>query len=350
MRTVWLRPSTVIALVLSSIFSAASTHVLTVSRSAINFGTQPVSTTSTQMVAMSNSGTASILIQSVTISGSTAFQESGFTGAVTLAPSQTLSLTVSFTPIASGSYSGTLSISATGGASKSIALSGSGTSGASSSGSTAYSNIDDSTTLNSGGSNVGWGWCGSTSCAGGGSTASQQISWGQQPSLDGSGSVQFMVSGSAFADGLWWYKVGPNDSVANFQFDFWLNVSQAATSYSQALEFDVFQYIVPTRYMFGTQCDYAKGYRNGAWDVWDAGAGQWTHTSFACPGFVPGDWYHITWNFHRTSDKYEHYDSVAIQHYDSTGTTQLGSSNTTVNIAWPSGPLPSGWSGNLGKF
>jgi hypothetical protein len=63
---------------------------------------------------------------------------------------------------------------------------------------------------------------------------------------------------------------------------------------------------------------------------------------------VPGDWYHITWNFNRTADGNEHYNNVTVQHYDSTGTTQLGSSNTAVNLVMPSGPLPSGWSSNLG--
>jgi hypothetical protein len=79
--------------------------------------------------------------------------------------------------------------------------------------------------LNASGSTVGWWWCATSSCAGGSGNATQQISWGQQPSLDG-GSAQFMISG-AYADGLWWYKVGANDSVSNFKLDFWLNVSQA---------------------------------------------------------------------------------------------------------------------------
>ncbi len=213
---------------------------------------------------------------------------------------------------------------------------------------TVYAKIEDMTTLETGGESTGVGWCGTPSCAGGATTATQQIAWAQQPSLDG-GSTQFQVSGSAYADGLWWFKVGPNTSATNLQFDFWLNVSPEAALYSQALEFDVFQFIVPTRYMFGTQCAYANGYSNGgAWDVWNESTGHWSHTGLACPGFVPGDWYHITWNFNRTPDEYEHYDSVTIQHYDSTGASQLDSTNTPVNIALPSGPLPNGWSSNLG--
>lgn len=420
-------------LLVSSSSAFAATHSLTVSPSSVGFGSQTVSTTASQALAITNSGTGSVQVQAVGVSGSSAFQVGGFAGVVTLRPGQSLGLSISFSPSAATSYSGTLSITASGGASRSVALSGSGagtapvvsiaisppsatvqvnatqqftaavsgttnlgvtwmvggvaggnstvgtisTSGlytapasVLSSGSatvtvvsaadptksasaavtittarTVYSNIDDVTTLDTG--SFGWGWCGTISCAGGGSTATQSMSWGQQPSLDG-GSTQFMVSGSAFADALWWNKLGANNAVANFQFDFWLNVSTAATSYSQALEFDMFQYISPVRYMFGTECNYSNGYNTGTWDVWNAGVGSWQHTTFACPGFVAGDWYHITWSFDRTSDQDEHYNSVTVAHYDSSGTTQLSSSTTTVNIALPSGPLPSGWNNNLG--
>ncbi len=203
------------------------------------------------------------------------------------------------------------------------------------------------TKLDAGGTSTGVGWCGTVTCAGGSATATQQILWAQQPSLDG-GSTQFQVSGKNGADALWWFKVGAHDGVSNLQFDFWLNVSLQAAQFSQALEFDTFQMISPTRYMFGTQCDYAGGYQHGSWDVWDEQGQQWHRTSFPCPGFVPGDWYHVTWNFHRTSDKVEHYDSVSIQHYDSSGQNQLDGNTTPVNIALHSAPLPNGWEDTLG--
>lgn len=435
MRNLFLCTPLALLLIIAPSLCVAATHALTVSPSSVSFGTQTVNTSMSQAVVVTNSGTRSIQVQSVTISGSATFQVSGFSSPVTLLPAQTLTLTVKFTPAANVSYSGTLAITASAGISKSVPLSGSGTGGTSvaisisptsatvqvnatqqftatvtgttdtrvtwlvanvvggnstvgtisssglytapstvpsggtvtvtaqsvadtsqsvnatvtiSPGTTTYSNIDDSTSLDSGGAgSTGWGWCGTSSCAGGTGTTVQKITWGVQPSLD-SGATQFMVSGSAYDDGLWWYKVGANSSAANFRFDFWMNVSQATTSYAQALEFDVFQYIVPTRYMFGTQCDYAQGYNNGFWDVWNAGGGSWQHTSFSCPAFVPGDWYHVTWNFNRTSDLNEHYNSVTVEHYDSSGTAKLDSSSTTMNLAFPSGPLPSGWNDNMG--
>jgi hypothetical protein len=343
MRSV-LRPHLLILVLLgTSLVCTATTHVLTASPSSYNFGSQSVGSTTSHSVTVTNSGTGSVQIQNVTISGSSMFKVSGFTGAITLRPGGTLLLTVSFTPTAVGSFSGSVAITASAGASISVPLTGSGTGQ-----SITYSNIDDSTTLNANGSTVGWGWCSTSTCAGGSGTATQKMYWGQQPSLDGNGSTQFMISGNAYADGLWWYKVGANDNVSNFKFDFWLNVSQAATSYAQALEFDIFQYISPTRYMFGTQCDYASGYRNGVWDVWNAGTGHWYSTGLACPAFIAGDWYHITWNFNRTSDLNEHYNSVTVQHYDSTGQTQLSSSTTNVDLAFSSNALPTGWNDNMG--
>jgi Abnormal spindle-like microcephaly-assoc'd, ASPM-SPD-2-Hydin len=413
--------------------SEASAHALTASPATVNFGNQTVNSTAGESVAITNSGKAAVVVQNVSLSGSAAFQVLGFTGAITLSPSETFTLNINFTPAASAAYAGMLEVSVGGGAGIAIALSGAGTgaaaptpvtvtispasawlpasgtqqftatvTGSSNSAvdwmvngvlggssalgtisvagfytapasapagetvtvtaqsagdstksasaavtlATVYANINESTTLDTG-SGTGWGWCGTPSCAGGKATATQQLSWGQQPSLDG-GSVQFMTSGTAWADALWWYKVGRNDAATHFQTDFWLNVSQAATSYAQALEFDTFQFVSPQEYMFGTQCDYGQGYSKGIWDVWNGSTGHWTSTGLACPDFAPGDWYHITWSFDRTSDQYEHYNSVIVQQYDSTGNNLLATINTPVNMALPSGPLPSGWSDNLG--
>jgi hypothetical protein len=101
-----------------------------------------------------------------------------------------------------------------------------------------------------------------------------------------------------------------------------------------ALEFDIFQFIVPTEYMFGSQCTYTTGF----WDVWNASTHQWAATSLACTKFTADVWHHIVWQVHRTtSDKMMHYDSVTIdgvQH--------------TLNVSEPSGALPSGWSDMMG--
>ena len=204
---------------------------------------------------------------------------------------------------------------------------------------TQYTNIDDSTLVDNG--TVGWGSC--VTCAGGGSDNATIASSPNQtrPSRDGA-SRDFYITGSAYADGLWWYKVGPNDAASNFQTDFWLNVN-SGTQYAQAMEFDTFQFISGQEYMFGTQCDYASG----TWDLWNAAGRVWVHSAITCTRFSFGNWYHLVFNFHRSSDGQEHYDSLTIKQYSHNG--RLISQNTyNFNQAYAAGTLPPGWGDNLG--
>jgi hypothetical protein len=204
-----------------------------------------------------------------------------------------------------------------------------------------YGNIDDSTALDNGlAGAVGWGSC--VSCAGGDSLASiASAPFQTRPSIDGS-SRDFYITGAPYANGLWWYKVGPNDAVSNFEFSFWIYFNSGAYP-AQALEFDTFQFNNGVEYMFGTQCDYLSG----TWDVWNTGAGQWVHTNIKCTQFQSNTWYHLTWNFHRTSpDNYEHYDRLTIQKLEKNG--RLNTSSYKLNLAYPSGPMPTGWTDNMG--
>ena len=142
----------------------------------------------------------------------------------------------------------------------------------------------------------------------------------------------------------------PNDAVSHFKMDFWLNVT-SDTRFAQALEFDVFQqnkqvtqFDTGTRFMFGTQCNYAAA----VWDVWDAGSHKWSHTNVVCSRFKPDTWYHITLNFHRSApDNFEHYDSVTIEQYNSQG-KPASKKTYNWNIVFAPGPLPAGWGENMG--
>jgi hypothetical protein len=187
---------------------------------------------------------------------------------------------------------------------------------------------------------VGWGSC--VACAGGDSTGSIASSPFQtSPSVDGS-SRDFYITGAPDTNGLWWYKVGPNDAVSNFEFAFWVYFD-SATSFAQALEFDAFQFNKGVEYMFGTQCDYASG----TWDVWNAGAGQWVHTSTGCAEFQPNTWYHLDWKFHRTSpNNYEHYDSLTVEQLGKNG--RVSTTTHNFNLTYPSGAMPSGWTDDMG--
>ena len=187
-----------------------------------------------------------------------------------------------------------------------------------------FSNIDDNST--------GWGSC--TSCAGGANNA--DVYWmapfQTTPSRDGS-STQFHISaGQPYSDVLFWEKLGSQDWATQFTWDFWVYLDNASLG-AQALEYDVFQFVGGIEYMFGTQCTYATGY----WNVWNQGAGAWVPTKIACRPFTPNVWHHIIWQVHRTSDKQMHYDSLT-----------LDGIQYSLNLTEPSGPLPLGWTDNLG--
>jgi hypothetical protein len=208
-----------------------------------------------------------------------------------------------------------------------------------------YSDLDDSY--------AGWGGgmaC-TGSCAGGASATNATNTVVSTPSFDGHNSMEFWFNGPAWTDVLWWNKLGVNDSVTNYRFDFYVqlyNGTNALPNNVQALEFDTFHFIKMAKnkgieYMFGTQCDYA----NGWWEVWNQQQGYWAATSVSCNPFQPNVWYHITWNLRRTPDKMMHYDNFTIVQYD--GNKNILASNTyTLNLAYPSGPLPKGWDSVLG--
>jgi hypothetical protein len=203
-----------------------------------------------------------------------------------------------------------------------------------------YSKIEDSTKADNGG--VGWGSC--VDCAGGGSNNASIASspFLNPPSKDGA-SRDFYISGEAYSNALWWYKVGANNATSHFTFDFWLNVD-ASTTAAQALEFDTFQFVQGRQFMFGTQCNYAAG----VWDLWNAATGRWVHSNIGCSKFTPGVWYHITMSFHRSApDNYQHYDKLSVTQYNARGRL-VSSRSYNLNRAYPSGVTPAGWGDNLG--
>jgi hypothetical protein len=213
-----------------------------------------------------------------------------------------------------------------------------------------YLNLDDSTAVDDGLANaVGWGSC--TTCAGGENESTAMIftaPFQTYPSIDGASRV-FNISGEQYANGAWWYKVGPNDQVNKFKFDFWVQVDQG-TFEAQALEFDVFQYISPdggTDYFWGTQCNYF----NHTWEVWNEGQQVWEQTHVTCQKFVPGNWYHITLRFRRETQPqpfpFDKYESLTIVQYDRHGKIVCNQKHE-LNVQYPSGPLPADYTENMG--
>ncbi len=94
--------------------------------SSLNFGTVMVAATSTQSVTVSNSGSASVTISQMNVTGA-GFSASGLNLPASLAPGQSTSFTVTFAPQTAGSVSGSVAlISNAANATSSVQLTGTG--------------------------------------------------------------------------------------------------------------------------------------------------------------------------------------------------------------------------------
>ncbi len=177
----------------------------------------------------------------------------------------------------------------------------------------------------------GWNWCHDPGCAGGsGSGTYWMAQYQSSPSRDGS-SMEFFNSG-VWANALFWQKLGPNDGVHNFLWDFYFWVDDSSQHATQALEFDTFQFVHGYNYMIGSQCDYGRG----VWDTWDEASGHWMPTSIACPKFSPNTWHHIQWYVTTNTNSHQYtYVTLVVD-------GQPTSPNVTRNARYL------GWSDNVG--
>ncbi len=186
-----------------------------------------------------------------------------------------------------------------------------------------FNNIDDMS---------GWNWCNASSCSGGSGNGTYWMAQHQNPpSRDGS-STEFYNSG-VWENGLWFKKLGANDNVHNFLWDFYFQVDDASLNNAQALEFDVFQFVHGYNYMIGTECNYDGG---AVWDTWNEVTGHWIHTGIPCHKFSANTWHHIQW-YMTTNTNNHTYTYVTLV---------VDGNSTPVNITQPTKNI--GWSDNLG--
>ena len=145
-----------------------------------------------------------------------------------------------------------------------------------------------------------WQNCTDASCAGGqggqgASVVTLDAPNQTSPSLDNS-SHEFYLGGTGSYGNAYWYKfLGGSSSVSNYNYDFWVQVSDANAP--QALEFDVNHSYNNQRWVFGTECNLKL---TKTWRVWDANSG-WVDTGVSCTAatFPANAWTHIVWSVYR---------------------------------------------------
>lgn len=180
-----------------------------------------------------------------------------------------------------------------------------------------------------------------SSCKSGG----PQVTWGSQqgisnPSQSGS-STQFDVGGKTpYSDALWnnhligdFSSQGLLDSgktlapsLHNFVYDVYFYADNLPLS--QALEFDINQFVNGKSFIWGHECRIAGG---NQWDIWDDQAMKWHPTGIACNP-KNNAWNHLTIQVQRTSD-----DQLLFQ------TITLNGKTATLNYKEP--PTSTGWYG-----
>src|SRR2546430_2041701 len=107
----WARRITMLAAILGSYCAyATNNHIISVAPTSINFGNQTVNTTAQAAITVTNVGVHVLQIQNVSLSGSSAFTLTGWTGASVLQPSQSLQIQVSFSPPDQANYSANLMV------------------------------------------------------------------------------------------------------------------------------------------------------------------------------------------------------------------------------------------------
>lgn len=183
-----------------------------------------------------------------------------------------------------------------------------------------------------------WQICVLPNCQPGGSGIPTETSISETGSKWPSNSLELSVTGPAWTNLLIYTKVGAT-SATYFQSDFWVLIPTAyVLSNYQALEYDIFQFLSPYRFMFGSQCVL-----NAKWQVWDELHQNWIDTSRAC-AITENTWHHIQWWVHRV-DGDTSCDGYPCMHYDMLG---VDGTYSQFETAEPAGPIPVGWGDNSG--
>jgi hypothetical protein len=157
------------------------------------------------------------------------------------------------------------------------------------------------------------------------SPSGPQVTWSMSqnvtsPALSGRSSLMKTGGQTAYSDVLWnnhligdFSSQGLRDyshtivpSLHNFTYDVYFYVQDP--SMSQALEFDINQFVNGYSYIWGHECRLAGG---NEWDIWDNQGQTWHPTGVPCKP-LPNAWNHLIIIAQRTSDNHLLFQSITL--------------------------------------
>ena len=165
------------------------------------------------------------------------------------------------------------------------------------------------------------------SCKPGGPQTTWSMTQGvSSPSLSGKAARMDIGGQTVYSDGLWNnHLVGDfssrglpdNDrsiipAVHNFTYDVYFYANDISAS--QALEFDINQFVNGQSFIWGHECRIAGGHE---WDIWDNPGQKWHATGIPCNP-VNNAWNHLVIQAQRTSDNHLLFKSITLNGQTST--------------------------------
>ena len=114
--------------------------------------------------------------------------------------------------------------------------------------------------------------------------------------------------------------------VHNFTYDVYFYASDIASS--QALEFDINQFVNGQSFIWGHECRIAGGHE---WDIWDNPGQKWHPTGIPCDP-VNNSWNHLVIQAQRTSDNHLLFQSISLN-------------GKVANLNYYESPTPTNWYG-----
>ena len=158
------------------------------------------------------------------------------------------------------------------------------------------------------------------------------------PALSGNSSRMDIGGQTVYSDVLWnnhligdfssqgmpdtKHAIVPN--LHNFTYDVYFYVKDINSS--QALEFDINQFVGGNSYIWGHECRIAGG---NEWDIWDNPGQKWHATGVACKPLA-NSWNHLVLQVQRTSDNHLLFKSITLNG----NTATLNYYETPTSTTW----------------